>query len=107
MRALWALPLLLAGCAAPGPERGCAGAFTVINQSGREIEQLYAGSARDLLEPGTMASGARRNFLATGPNAARLRVVFTDGRAAELGPVDLCALPMVVVTSGGMQASAP
>lgn len=107
MRALWLLPLL-AACAAPGPERGCAGAFTLVNQSGREIEQLYAGSERDLLEPGTMPSGARRGFAAAAPQAARLRVVFTDGRAAELGPVNLCELPMVVVfATGGMVASAP
>lgn len=107
MRALWLLPVLLAGCAAPGPERACAGAFTLANQSGREIEQLYAGGEQDLLEPGTMASGLRRSFYATSPRSARLRVVFIDGRAAELGPVNLCALPMVVVSATGMRASAP
>jgi len=107
MRALWLLPLL-AGCAAPrGPAPVCPGTFTLVNQSGRAIEQLYAGSARDLLEPGIMAPGLRRSFQATGPNAALLRVVFVDGRAAELGPVNLCILPLVVVSQAGMQASAP
>ncbi len=102
------LPLLslLAACAAPGPERACAGAFTLVNQGGREIEQLYAGGAQDLLDPGTLPGGTQRSFYASNPGAARLRVVFTDGRAVELGPVDLCALPMVVVSATGIQASA-
>ena len=92
MRALWLLPLL-AGCAAPGPERACAGAFTLSNQSGRVIEQLYAGGTQDLLDPGTMPSGTQRNFFAANPGATRLRAVFDDGRAVELGPLDICGLP--------------
>jgi hypothetical protein len=106
MRALWLLPLLLAACAGPAANGGCAGGFTLSNQSGREIEQLYAGGAQDLLDPGTLPLGAQRSFFAAGAQAARLRVVFTDGRAAELGPVDLCALPVVVVSQGGIRASA-
>lgn len=107
MRALW-LPLpLLAACATPGPERACAGAFTLTNQGGREIEQLYAGGQEDLLEPYSMPSGGQRSFYAANPGAARLRVVFTDGRAAELGPVNLCGLPRVVINSAGISANPP
>ena len=73
MRGFWLLPpLLLAACAGPGPERGCAGAFTLSNQSGREIEQLYAGSEQ-----------------------------------VELGPVNLCALPRVVINPAGVSANPP
>ncbi len=105
MRALWLLPLL-AACAAPGPERACAGAFTLTNQSGREIEQFYAGTEQDLLAPGTMPNGTQRNFVAATPGTTRLRAVFTDGRAIELGPLDICGLPMIVISAAGIRASA-
>jgi hypothetical protein len=108
MRGLWLLPpLLLAACAGPGQERSCAGAFTLSNQSGREVEQLYAGSQQDLLEPGTMPSGGQRSFFAVNPVATQLRVVFADGRAVELGPVNLCALPHVVINAAGLSANPP
>ena len=110
MRAL--LPLLagcaagLAACAAPGPERACAGAFTLSNQSGRDIEQFYAGGTQDLMAPSTMASGTQRSFIAANPGATRLRAVFTAGRAVELGPLNICDLPLVAISAAGIRASA-
>jgi hypothetical protein len=108
MRALLLL-LPLAACLPGGPTmRGadCAGEFTFANQSRQVVEQLYAGSPRDLLEPGVLAPGQQRAFRAVNPGAARLRVVFDDGRAIELGPVNLCELPRVSMTPGGLRAAA-
>ncbi len=105
MRALL-LALPLAACGLPGPigEAFCPGDFALNNQSGRAVEQLYAGGGRDLLEPDVLAPGQSRRFQAAAPGAARLRVVFDDGRATEIGPLDLCRLPRVTVTQGGIQA---
>lgn len=99
------LLLLLGACAGPGGI-GCQGDFTLTNQASRPVEQLYAGGPQDLLEPGMLPPGQTRAFRSPNPSAARLRVVFDDGRAAELGPVNLCDLPRVTVTSGGIGAVA-
>lgn len=104
MRALWLL-CCLAACAAPARQQpACDGAFELANTSDREIEQLYAGGRRDLLEPGVMRVGERRRFQAEGPGNATLRIVFTDGTAAGIGQLDLCTLPVILVTRDGVQA---
>jgi len=54
-----------------------------------------------------MASGGQRSFFAVNPVATQLRVVFADGRAVELGPVNLCALPRVVINPAGLSANPP
>jgi hypothetical protein len=105
MRWLWLLSVLTACAGTAQREVSCAGDFSLSNQSGREIEQLYAGEGRDLLEPGTMRSGTLRAFRLEHPAPTTLRVVFTDGTASGIGPVDLCRLPSLTVTAGGMQAS--
>ncbi|MCS6891335.1 MAG: hypothetical protein RMK64_00105 [Rhodovarius sp.] len=103
-RVLLLLPLL-AACAGPGGA-GCPGDITLVNQGQRPIEQFYAGGPQDLLDPDLLPPGQSRPFRATNPAAARLRVVFDDGRAAELGPVNLCELPRITVTARGIVATA-
>jgi hypothetical protein len=105
MRWLWLVPVLSACAGTAQREVSCAADFSLSNQSGREIEQLFAGGGRDLLEPGTMLSGTLRAFRLERSSPTTLRVVFTDGTASGIGPVDLCRLPSLTVTAGGIQAS--
>jgi hypothetical protein len=95
--------LALAACGTPA-DPFCAGEFTLDNQSGRVVEQLYAGSDRDLLEPDVLRTGQSRRFQAQGASAARLRVVFDDGRAAEIAQANLCRISRVTVNAGGISA---
>lgn len=123
MRALFALPLLAAAaaCAAPGAPTtttgaarlGCTGEVRLANASGQVVEQAYVGApgawGPDLLAPGTLAPGASAAFrLPPPPREARraVRVVFDNGRAAELPGLDLCETPDVTVERGGVRAEA-
>ena len=81
-----------------------AQATSVNNQSGRVIEQLFAGAERGLLEPDTLPIDTVRGFRADQPTRTTLRVVFTDGRASVIGPIVLCGLPSLTVTANGIQA---
>ncbi len=101
---LMLLPLL-AACATQPSQDACPGDFTLTNQSSRPVEQLYAGSDRDLLDPSVLPPGQTARLRAQQPLNTRLRLVFDDGRAVELGPVNLCSLPRVVVGPGGIQAN--
>ena len=79
-------------------------ATSVNNPRGRVIEQLFAGAERGLLEPDTIPIGSVRGFRADQPMRATLRVVFTDGRASVIGPIDLCGLPSLTMTANGIQS---
>lgn len=107
MRAL-PLFLLLAACAAPvaaPPSLRCDGTVLVRNRSAGEVEQLFANGGEELLAPATLPRGAQRTVQARpGPDNA-FRVVFTDGRAAEIGGLDSCDTPGLDVLNGALQAT--
>jgi hypothetical protein len=111
MRALAAL-LLLGACAAPGPDavpRGCDGRITLTNIAPQGVEQFYASRAGaadwgpDRLDAAGVPPGATRGFALT-PGRNSLRIVFGNGRAAEIGNVDICGTPRVTVSEGGIAA---
>ena len=102
------LPLILAACAAPvaaPPNLRCDGTVLVRNRSMGEVEQLFANGGQDALAPATLPPGAQRMVQARpGPGNA-FRVVFTDGRAAEIGGVNSCETPGLDVLPGALQAT--
>jgi hypothetical protein len=110
MRALLLLPLL-AACAAPpsGGTGGCDGRIQVRNAAPIAVEQLYVSSAgpsdwgHDHLAPATLASGAARSVVVR-PGLNAVRVVFVNGRAAEMAGMDVCANPILTVQPNGLQA---
>ncbi len=106
MRALL-LPLLVAACAAPvaaPPALRCDGTVTVRNRSAGEVEQLFVNGGEDLLAPATLPPRAQRAVPARpGPDNS-FRVVFTDGRAAEISGVNSCETPGLDVLPGALQA---
>lgn len=99
--------LLLAGCG-DGGRIGCgAREVTLRNASGLAIEQAYAGDGTpggwgaELLGPGDLAPGASRPLrLSAGAQAVRL--VWTNGRAAELHGADLCGVAALTLTDSGL-----
>ena len=111
MRALLPLPLLLAACAAPpsGGTGGCDGRLQLRNAAPVAVEQLYVSTAgpsawgADLLAPATLAPGGARTVTVR-PGLNAVRVVFVNGRAAEMAGLDVCANPLLVVQPNGLQA---
>jgi hypothetical protein len=100
--------LALAACA--GRSTACRSpALTVANRSGLAIEQLYlapsaAEEEADLLGPLPLRPGEERRFPLPRPaTASRLRVVWVDGRAAEIARFDVCATPRVTVLDSSLQ----
>ena len=111
MRLLLLLPILLTGCTAPPSGRavGCDGRIQLRNAAPLAVEQLYvtpAGPSNwglDLLAGATLAPGGVHAVPARpGLNAAR--VVFVNGRAAEMAGLDVCATPSLTVLPNGLQA---
>lgn len=111
MRLPLLLPLLLAACAGPpsGGTGGCDGRIQVRNAAAVAVEQLYVSTAgpsnwgRDHLAPGTLPPGAAQSF-AVRPGLNGVRVVFVNGRAAEMAGMDVCANPVLTVQPNGLQA---
>ncbi len=98
-----ALVLAAAGCAAPG-SGGCGPRDVVLrNASALAIEQAYGGAGApgawgvDLLGPTELPPGASRTLrLPAGAKAVRL--VWVNGRAAEIADLDVCAISSLTLT---------
>jgi hypothetical protein len=105
-----AVLLLLAGCAGPGaPNLGCSGEVRLRNQGAATVEQVYlspAGPAdwgQDRLAPGVLPPGAEAR-LSAAPGRNAVRVVFANGRAAEMAAMDVCATPELTIQPAGLLA---
>lgn len=101
------LLLLLPLAACGGGGRGCSA--TLANASGQPIEQVYlarAGEAwgRDLVAPGEVPPGGTLplRFAVEGSHA--VRVVWANGRAAELQGVEACRMARITVRDAELQA---
>lgn len=103
MLRLLALLPLLAGCAA-APSAvstlGCGGEVRLRNLGSMTVEQAYfrpiasAGWGRDLLAPGTLLPGGETPVVAQ-PGENAVRIIFANGRAAEMPAMDVCATPIL------------
>jgi len=113
-RAFLLLPLL-AACAGEGggslTALGCGGEIRLHNVGAMAIEQAYFSPAgpggnwgRDLLAPDTLPPGGERVVQAT-PGRNAVRIVFANGRAAEMPAMDVCATPRLSIQPTGLLAS--
>lgn len=114
MRAALLLLPLLAGCAGAGGDAvstlGCSGELRLRNQGPMTIEQVFVsprGPAQwgpDLLAPGTLPPGATQ-VVRGAPGRNAVRIVFANGRAAEMLALDVCGNPNLGISPTGLLAS--
>lgn len=119
-RALAFIALALAACSPPPPARiatesppqgSCEGELHVVNASSRTVDRLFLaqlsleGWGRDRLGQEVLRPGRSANYRATAPGAQDLRIVWADGRAAELRRVDPCATGTIRIEDNRLKAS--
>lgn len=101
------------GASGPQPVSSgiCNSRFQVVNQSGRTIERLYFSHSSlgswgaDQLGRNVLPSGRLMTFRAANAGDYDFRVVWTDGRSAELRGVNVCVASRVTATRNGLYAS--
>lgn len=114
------LSLALAACSPPAPGRtaaeapaqatGCQGALQVINASSRTVDRLFLarlsleGWGSDRLGQEVLRPGRSASYRSNMAGAQDLRVIWADGRAAELRRIDPCATGTIRVEDGGLRA---
>lgn len=122
-RGLFTLSLFggLAACA-PQPQtvyvqqaapvaRSCDTSFRVVNASAVTVERLYfshaslGGWGNDQLGTSVLPPGRAANYRAANTGNYDFRVVWSNGRAAELRGVNICAASTITVTNSGLRAS--
>ncbi|SDC21930.1 hypothetical protein [Belnapia rosea] len=111
--------LALAACSPPPPVRnaaeasargGCEVPVQVVNASSRTVDRLFLarlsqeGWGTDRLGQEVLRPGRSASYRASVPGAQDLRVVWADGRAAELRRIDPCATGTIRVEDGGLRA---
>ncbi|MBS7809876.1 hypothetical protein [Roseococcus pinisoli] len=114
---------LLAGCVQPqpyvqpvmvapmAPARVCDTSFRVVNNSSYIVNQLYFSHSSlgswgaDQLGASMLYPGRYVNYRASNPGAYDFRVVWNNGRAAEIRGVNLCVASQITVTNAGLRAN--
>lgn len=93
------------------PSQACNTAFRVVNNSAVTVGQLYfshsslSGWGVDQLGQSVLPPGRFVNFRANNAGNYDFRVVWTNGRAAEIRGVDICRASQITVTNSGLIAS--
>jgi len=89
---------------------GCDTRFQVVNQSSLTVMQLFfshsslANWGVDQLGQNVLPPGRAWNYRANNAGNYDFRVVWQNGRAAELRRVNICAATQIVVTNQGLFA---
>lgn len=113
------LALGLAACAPPPSTRavaeapargGCEAELRLVNASTRTVDRVFLarlsqeGWGKDRLGQEVLRPGRSAQYRGTAPGMQDLRVIWADGRAAELRQVDPCATGTVRVEEHGLRA---
>jgi hypothetical protein len=113
------LALGLAACSPPpsaptiaeAPARGgCESELHVVNASSRTVDRVFLarlsleGWGTDRLGQDVLRPGRSVRYRGTAPGAQDLRVIWADGRAAELRHIDPCATGTIRVEDHGLRA---
>jgi hypothetical protein len=92
------------------PPVACDTRFQVVNNSSLTVMQLFFSHASrtdwgvDQLGQNVLPPGRAWNFAAANAGAYDFRVIYANGRAAELRRVDICRASRIVVTNQGLFA---
>lgn len=109
-RAALALALLSATFSLPALAQSCDTSFTVVNNSGRTIMEIYFSPASqgnwgtDRLGSDVLAAGASKAFRPSPGGAYDFRMVFDGGAPIERRNVDVCAASTITVTASAINA---
>lgn len=108
----------LAGCETPPPQvvvlspaAGCDTRFQVVNASAGTVERLFFSHSNlnawgaDQLGQNVLPPGRVVSYRAANPGNYDFRVVWTNGAAAELRRVNICAASTITVRNGRLTAS--
>ncbi|WP_137125903.1 hypothetical protein [Roseomonas sp. HF4] len=96
--------------AQPPAAVGCDTRFQVVNQSSQTVMQLYfshsslAAWGVDQLGQNVLPPGRVTTYRANNAGNYDFRIVWANGRAAELRRVNICAASRIVVTNQGLFA---
>lgn len=89
----------------------CNSRFQVVNRSGAVIERLYFSHSSlgswgtDQLGRNVLLNGRLTTFRAANAGDYDFRVVWADGRSAELRRVNVCVASRITATRNGLYAS--
>ena len=88
----------------------CDTRFTVVNNSSLTVYQLFFSHASlanwgaDQLGANVLPPGRYTNYRAANAGLYDFRIVWQNGRAAELRQVNICRASRIVVTNSGLYA---
>jgi hypothetical protein len=94
---------------APAPV-SCDTRFRVVNNSSLTVTQLYFSHASinnwgvDQLGSRVLPPGRAVNYAANNADQYDFRIIWQNGRAAELRRVDICRASRIIVTNSGLYA---
>ncbi len=113
--------LLLGACTPQQPQQvvvvqqpvaqACDTSFVVVSNSGATVERLYFSHAslgswgNDQLGQSVLPPGRQVAYRAANAGSYDFRVVWANGRAAEIRGVNVCRASRITVTNGGLLAS--
>lgn len=92
------------------PAPGCDTRFRIANQSGLTVRELYFSPTavnawgRDQLGSSMLPPGRFVNYQANNATRYDFRVIWVNGRAAELRGVNVCAARQVTIRNAGLSA---
>jgi len=90
--------------------QNCDTSFAFVNRSSNTVGQLFFGSSArtvwdsDMLGSNVLPPGRQMNFRARNTGNYDFRVVWANGRVAELRGVNICRASQIIVTDGGLRA---
>jgi hypothetical protein len=93
------------------PTQACNTDFRVVNNSSVTVGQLFfshstlRGWGNDQLGTSVLPPGRFVNYRAANAGNYDFRVVWTNGRAAEMRGVNICRASQITVTNSGLIAS--
>ena len=110
--------LALSACVVPpqvvyvpqAPIVACDTRFNVVNQSNRTVERLYFSSSalnswgEDQLGQGVLPPGRSAFYQPVTAGAHDFRIVWANGRDAEIRGVDVCVASRITITNSGLRA---
>jgi hypothetical protein len=91
--------------------QACDTSFVVVNNSGATVERLYFSHSSlgawgaDQLGQSVLPPGRQVSYRAANTGNYDFRVVWANGRAAEIRGVNVCRASRITVTNGGLLAS--